>query len=66
MRFRRASGVGSSDPGEPTLIGVDDVKIPSWAKVGETIAGSGMGSMLRAAPGAMGMLVRLSWQTSPR
>ncbi|MGH3932954.1 MAG: ABC transporter ATP-binding protein [Pseudonocardiaceae bacterium] len=66
MKFRRAPGVGAPDSGEPTLIGVEDVKTPSWAKVGETIAGSGIGSMLRAAPGAMGMLVRLAWQTSPR
>ncbi|MGQ0777111.1 MAG: ABC transporter ATP-binding protein [Pseudonocardiales bacterium] len=66
MRFRRAPGVGAPDAGEPTLIGVDDVKTPSWAKVNEAVAGAGVGSMLRAAPGAMGMLVRLAWQTSPR
>ena len=66
MRLRRAQGVGAADAGEPTLIGVDDVKTPSWAKVGEAVADAGIGSMLRAAPGAMGMLVRLAWQTSPR
>ncbi|MDQ3150439.1 MAG: ABC transporter ATP-binding protein, partial [Actinomycetota bacterium] len=66
MRFRRAPGVGSPDLGERTLIGVDDVTTPAWAKVSETMAGSGIGRMLRAAPVAVGVLVRLAWQTSPR
>jgi ATP-binding cassette subfamily B protein len=66
MRFRRTAGAGSPDPSAPTLIGVDDVTTPSWAKVGEAIAGSGIGTMLRAVPVALGMLVRLAWQTSPR
>src|SRR5262249_35917883 len=39
---------------------------PSWAKVDEKILGSGMGRMLRAAPTAMAVLVRLAWRTSPR
>ncbi|HEU0127562.1 MAG TPA: ABC transporter ATP-binding protein, partial [Pseudonocardiaceae bacterium] len=48
------------------LIGVDDIQTPSWAKVDETILGAGMGRMVRAAPAAMGVLVRLAWRTSPR
>ncbi|MGH3978921.1 MAG: ABC transporter ATP-binding protein [Pseudonocardiaceae bacterium] len=56
----------TAEPGERMLIGVDDVVTPPWAKVGETIAGAGMGRMLRAAPAAAGLLVRMAWRTSPR
>jgi ATP-binding cassette, subfamily B, bacterial len=66
MRFRRTAGAGSPDPTVPTLIGVDDVKTPPWAQVMETVAGSGVGRTLRAAPAALVVLVRLAWQTSPR
>ena len=66
MRFSRTAGAGSPDPGAPTLIRVEDLKIPSWALVSETMASSGTGRMLRAAPAALGVLVRLAWQTSPR
>ncbi len=48
------------------LIGVDDLKTPSWAQVMETVAGTGIGRTLRAAPAALRVLVRLAWQTSPR
>jgi ATP-binding cassette subfamily B protein len=48
------------------LIGVDDVKIPSWAAVPEEMAAAGSGRMLRAAPAAMGLLIRLAWQSAPR
>jgi ATP-binding cassette subfamily B protein len=71
MRFRRTAGTGSPEgagspePSAPPLIGVDDLKIPSWALVGETMAGSGTGRMLRAAPVALRVLVRLAWRTSP-
>ncbi len=60
---RAAPGAGA---GERMLIGVDDIQTPSWAKVDETILGAGMGRMVRAAPAAMGVLVRLAWRTSPR
>ncbi|MGH3776147.1 MAG: ABC transporter ATP-binding protein [Pseudonocardiaceae bacterium] len=50
----------------PTLIGVDDLTTPWWAKVGVEMAGSSTSRMLRAAPAALGVLVRLAWQTSPR
>lgn len=66
MRFSRTAGAGSPDPSVPTLIGIEDLKTPSWALVGETMAGSGTSRMLRAAPAALGVLVRLAWQTSPR
>jgi ATP-binding cassette subfamily B protein len=66
MRFRRAVGAGSPDPSAPTLIGVDDVKTPPWAQVMESVAGSGIGRTLHAAPAALRVLVRLAWQTSPR
>ncbi|MGH4023498.1 MAG: ABC transporter ATP-binding protein [Pseudonocardiaceae bacterium] len=66
MRLSRTSRPGAPGRDERILIGVDDVTTPPWAKVGEAIAGTGMGGMVRAAPAAMGMLVRLAWQTSPR
>ncbi|MDQ3760556.1 MAG: ABC transporter ATP-binding protein/permease [Actinomycetota bacterium] len=66
MRFRRATGAASPNAGGPTLIGVDDLKTPSWAQVDETMASSGTGRMLRAAPAALGVVVRLAWRTSPR
>ncbi len=66
MRFRRTTGAASSDSSVPTLIGVDDLTTPWWAKVGVEMAGSSTSRMLRAAPAALGVLVRLAWQTSPR
>ncbi len=66
MRFRRTTDAAAPDPSAPTLIGADDLTTPSWAKVYEAMAGSGTSRMLRAAPVALGVLVRLAWQTSPR
>ncbi|HZE01117.1 MAG TPA: hypothetical protein VE155_05075 [Pseudonocardiaceae bacterium] len=66
MRLRRTTSPPSPDAGTPTLIGVEDLTTPWWAKVGEDLAGSSAGRMLRAAPVALGILVRLAWQTSPR
>jgi ATP-binding cassette subfamily B protein len=64
VRLRR--GTGSPDPSPPGLIGVEDLKTPSWAKVIETVGSTSSGQMLRAAPIALGVLVRLAWRTSPR
>ncbi|MGH3684321.1 MAG: ABC transporter ATP-binding protein [Pseudonocardiaceae bacterium] len=64
MRLRRSTG--SPDPSPPGLIGVEDLKTPSWAKVIETMGSTSSGQMLRAAPIALGVLVRLAWRTSPR
>ncbi|MGH3991120.1 MAG: ABC transporter ATP-binding protein, partial [Pseudonocardiaceae bacterium] len=66
MRLRGAAGPGSPSGSEPGLIGVDDLKTPSWAQVDETILGAGMSRMVCAAPVALGLLVRLAWRTSPR
>lgn len=66
MRCRRATSATAPDMGPRALIGVDDLKTPSWALVGETVAGSGTSRMLRAAPAALRVLVRLAWRTSPR
>ena len=66
MRLSRTSRTGAPGHDKPILIGVDDVTTPPWAKVGEAIAGTGMRGVVRAAPAAMGLLVRLAWQTSPR
>jgi len=65
MRLRRSTAAGSPDA-PPTLIGVDDLKTPWWAQAAETVASSGTGRMLRRAPVALAVIVRLAWQTSPR
>ena len=66
MGLRRGAGVGSADGDAPALIGVGDVRVPPWVQVVEEIAGSGMTRVLRGTPVAVGVLVRLAWQTSPR
>src|SRR6185437_1940661 len=65
MRLRRSTAAGSPDA-PPTLIGVDDLKTPWWAQAAETVASSGTGRMLRRAPVALAVIVRLAWQMSPR
>ena len=66
MRLRRTAASGSPGATPPALIGVDDLKTPWWAQVGEEMANSGPGRMLLKAPAALGVIVRLAWQTSPR
>lgn len=66
MRLRRTTTAGSPDASAPALIGVDDLKTPWWAQAAETVASSGIGRMLRNAPVALAVIVRLAWQTSPR
>jgi ATP-binding cassette subfamily B protein len=48
------------------LIGVEDLKTPAWAEAIETVGGSSAGRMLRSAPIALGVLVRMAWRASPR
>jgi ATP-binding cassette, subfamily B, bacterial len=66
MRLRPTTAAGSPDASTPALIGVEDLKTPPWAQVHETMAGTGISRMLRAAPGALGVVVQLAWRTSPR
>lgn len=66
MRLRRTTTAGSPDASAPALIGVEDLKTPWWAQAAETVASSGTGRMLRKAPVALAVIVRLAWQTSPR
>lgn len=66
MRPRRSTGAGSPDATAPALIGVDDLKTPWWVQAAETVASSGAGRMLRKAPAALVVIVRLAWQASPR
>ncbi|HEX2301893.1 MAG TPA: hypothetical protein VHH34_25865 [Pseudonocardiaceae bacterium] len=66
MRSSRTARTGAPDSHEPTLIGVDDLTTPDWAKAHEMIAEAGLGGMVRAAPQAIGLIVRLAWRTSPR
>ena len=65
MRLRRSTATGSPDA-PPTLIGVDDLKTPWWAQVGEEMVSSGPRRMLLKAPAALAVIVRLAWQASPR
>jgi hypothetical protein len=65
MRLRRSTAAGSPDA-PPTLIGVDDLKTPWWAQVGEEMVSSGPRRMLLKAPAALAVIVRLAWQASPR
>ena len=66
MRLRRTAAPGSPATTSAALIGVDDLKTPWWAQVGEEMANSSPGRMLLKAPAALGVIVRLAWQTSPR
>jgi ATP-binding cassette, subfamily B, bacterial len=66
VTFSPTTGAASPEVDAPTLIGTDDLTTPAWAKVGEAMARSGTGRMLRAVPVALSVLVRLAWQTSPR
>ncbi len=66
MRLPWTAAVGAPDPSVPTLIGADDLKTPAWARIMETVGGSSAGQMLRGAPSALRVVVRLAWQTSPR
>lgn len=66
MRSSRTARAAMPDGAERILIGVDDLTTPEWAKASETIAEAGMGRMVRAAPAALGLIVRLAWRTSPR
>ncbi len=66
MRLRRTAAAGAPDPSVPTLIGADDLKTPAWARIMETVGGSSASQMLRGAPSALRVVVRLAWRTSPR
>jgi ATP-binding cassette subfamily B protein len=54
----------TTDP--PPLIGVENVKMPEWARVDERVAAAGFGQAVRALPAAISVVLRLAWRTSPR
>ncbi|WP_255616935.1 ABC transporter ATP-binding protein/permease [Saccharopolyspora sp. 7B] len=54
-----------SHPTSAALIGVDQLKPPSWAEVDQQVAASGTWQMVRALPVAIALVVRLAWSTSP-
>jgi hypothetical protein len=62
MRLRRTTSPPSPDAGTPTLIGVDDLTSPWWAKVGEDLAVLGAllytGGMPLALAGAAAVAMR--------
>lgn len=48
------------------LIGIDDVKPPTWAAGAASVAESGVRAMLRATPRTAAQLIGWAWRTSPR
>lgn len=48
------------------LIGVENLKMPEWATVDETVADAGMVKAIRALPSAVAIVLRLAWRTSAR
>ncbi|UNS95063.1 ABC transporter ATP-binding protein/permease [Streptomyces tubbatahanensis] len=48
-----------------SLIGTDEFAKPTWAAPGESAARRSVGATLRAVPGAITAIVRLSWRASP-
>ncbi|MEU0792253.1 ABC transporter ATP-binding protein [Amycolatopsis sp. NPDC005961] len=50
----------------PPLIGVENIKMPEWARVDERVADAGFGQAVRALPAAIAVVLRLAWRTSPK
>lgn len=65
-RVRRSAGPPQDTPDSPPLIGVENMKMPEWARVDERVAGAGFGRAVRALPAAIAVVLRLAWRTSPR
>ncbi|UOZ08236.1 ABC transporter ATP-binding protein/permease [Amycolatopsis sp. WQ 127309] len=64
--MRRSAGPPQDTPDSPPLIGVENMKMPEWARVDERVAGAGFGRAVRALPAAIAVVLRLAWRTSPR
>lgn len=48
------------------LIGVENIPPPEWAASGSHVAKAGLWQAVRSLPAAVGLVLRLAWQTSPR
>ena len=48
------------------LIGVENVKMPEWARGGERVAEAGFAQAVKALPTAIAVVGRLAWRTSGR
>ncbi|SFW60526.1 ATP-binding cassette, subfamily B [Amycolatopsis australiensis] len=64
--MRRPAGTTQDTTDSPPLIGVENLKMPEWARVDERVAAAGFGQAVRALPTAVTVVVRLAWRTSPR
>ncbi len=64
--MRRSAGTPQDTTESPPLIGVENLKMPEWARVDERVADAGFGQAVRALPAAIAVVLRLAWRTSPR
>jgi ATP-binding cassette subfamily B protein len=63
---RRSAGTPQDTTESPPLIGVENLKMPEWARVDERVAHAGFGQAVRALPAAIAIVLRLAWRTSSR
>ncbi|MEV6619919.1 ABC transporter ATP-binding protein, partial [Amycolatopsis sp. NPDC051114] len=64
--MRGSAGTPQDTTESPPLIGVENLKMPEWARVDERVADAGFGQAVRALPAAIAVVLRLAWRTSPR
>jgi ATP-binding cassette subfamily B protein len=63
---RGSAGTPQDTTESPPLIGVENLKMPEWARVDERVADAGFGQAVRALPAAIAVVLRLAWRTSRR
>jgi ATP-binding cassette subfamily B protein len=63
---RRTAATPQDTTDSTPLIGVENMKMPEWARVDERVASAGFGQAVRALPSAIAVVLRLAWRTSPR
>ncbi|HEY4008214.1 MAG TPA: ABC transporter ATP-binding protein [Pseudonocardia sp.] len=66
----RGGGSGARAPGwepagEPGVIGVDDVEVPYWAEVDQSVAESSTWMLVRSVPRVIAAMVGQAWRVAP-
>ncbi|MBY8852175.1 hypothetical protein K7G98_29475, partial [Saccharothrix sp. MB29] len=61
-----SSTASSSTAPGTTLIGVENVATPKWARRRSGETSVSLGKALRSLPAAVAMVSRVAWRTSPR